>query len=356
MSNNSGNRTSGTANNKLKKISVYLLALLILSALVTETNAQKFQYFGTNLSDWATFTFPTAGGQIRWRILKNENPSPPGPGAATITDIPFGLTASELVPNQGNYTGDGADDFIVYRDNTGTPANNYIWRNADGSGTWTPWGNALTDFIGSEGDYDGDGKMDLTIVRAPTTSSPFVWWVLQSSNNAVVTFTFGTNATDIALPGADYTGDGKDDPTVARVNALSGAITWFVGTTTGAQLRQTQWGNFNTDFIVSGGDYDGDLKADFMVWRGFGAVNGVWYLQTNSGAVSYTTFGIPGGSAVRDTALRAGDYDGDGKTDIAIYRPSTLTFYVNRSSGGVQTQQWGEPGSSNLPIASFGIF
>ncbi len=35
------------------------------------------------------------------------------------------------------------------------------------------------------------------------------------------------------------------------------------------------------------------------------------------------------------------DFDGDGKTDIVVYRPDTSTFVVNLSSGGTITQQWG---------------
>lgn len=333
-----------------RTVQAILLIAVFSMLLAPAANAQQqYRYFGTQYTDWSVFTFPTTGGTIRWYILKNENPSQP-PGI--IYDVPFGQTATEEVPNQGDYTGDGIDDFAIYRDNTGTPPNTYIIQRSSGGTDWIQWGNFVTDYVGAEGDYDGDGRLDLTAVRVTPL---FQWWVLRSSNNTVANFTFGNDATDIALPGADYTGDGIDDPAIARV-AGNGQITWIVGTITGAQLSSAIWGNFNTDFIIPAGDYDGDQKADYMVWRGFGAVNGVWYLLTSSGTVSYERFGIPGTTAVRDTALRSGDYDGDGKTDIAIYRPSTRTFYVLRSSGGVQTQPWGIAGNSNLPIASFGVF
>jgi hypothetical protein len=205
---------------------------------------------------------------------------------------------------------------------------------------------------GAEGDYDGDQKMDYTIVRAPTPTSTLEWWILRSSDNTLRVFAWGNNSTDIALPGADYTGDGLDDPCVVRIGA-GGAISWIIGNTSGVPLGQVAWGNFNSDFVVPGGDYDGDGKADFMVWRGLG--DGVWYLLTATGNFSYSYWGIPG-TTNRDRALRAGDYDGDGKTDVAIYRPSTRTFWVNRSSGGIMTQVVGVDGNTNLPVAAYGIF
>lgn len=350
---------------KLRRLSSGLCGFLFVALLTFPVNilgagANKLNFFGHNLADFAVFTFPGAGGQINWYLLRNDNPTSGAPGAATIANIPWGQTATDLVPAFGDYAGDTRTDPILWRDNTGSPANTYMLQPAT-TGTapqiFRQWGDATLDTIGAEGDYDGDGKMDFTAVRATATNSPLVWWILRSSDSTISNFVWGNNATDIPLPGADYTGDGVDDPTVARVNSISGQITWFIGTTSATQIRQVSWGNFNTDFIIPAGDYDGDGKADFMVWRGFGSVNGVWYLQTNSGNVSYIQWGIPGASGVRDTALRSGDYDGDGKTDVAIYRPGTKEFWVAKSTGGFIQQQWGGDASvTTLPIAQFGTF
>ena len=67
------------------------------------------------------------------------------------------------------------------------------------------------------------------------------------------------------------------------------------------------------DIPVSG-DFDGDYKSDLTVFR---ASESNWYtFSPANGQTSITFFGVEGDIPV------AADYDGDGKTDIAVFRPS----------------------------------
>ncbi len=82
------------------------------------------------------------------------------------------------------------------------------------------------------------------------------------------------------------------------------------------------------------GDFDGDGGSDLSVYRPNG---GEWYWYspvTNAGA--QLQFGLSTDKPVPE------DYDGDGRTDIAVFRPSTGVWYILRSSDStVQYSQWG---------------
>jgi hypothetical protein len=70
-------------------------------------------------------------------------------------------------------------------------------------------------------------------------------------------------------------------------------------------------------------DYDGDGKSDVSVFR---PSNGAWYLNQSSAGFTGAAFGVSSDKIV------PADYDGDGKTDIAVYRNGS--WYLNRSQLG----------------------
>jgi hypothetical protein len=71
---------------------------------------------------------------------------------------------------------------------------------------------------------------------------------------------------------------------------------------------------------------------------------GVWYIVPSSTGNGFAyTWGVSADAPV------VGDYDGDGKTDIAVYRPSTGVWYIVPSStGNGFAYTWGVSG--DLPI------
>ena len=72
-------------------------------------------------------------------------------------------------------------------------------------------------------------------------------------------------------------------------------------------------------------DFDGDGKSDVSVFR---PNAGAWYVQQSQNGFTGVTFG-----AGTDLITPA-DFDGDGKTDYAVFRPSNGTWYYLRSSDG----------------------
>lgn len=193
----------------------------------------------------------------------------------------------------------------------------------------------------------------MTVTATDTTQSDVVLGTVSLRQGAVATSPTGrvdgirvaTSWADIsvapAAANADFNGDGKTDFTVARGTntpfsglafdpefkgrrvrpEVSGdapqapQIYWYTSASGSGATSVTPWGDAATDFIVPE-DYDGDGKTDIAIWREAPATQAAFYiLQSSNFTANVQFFGQTG-----DDPAITGDYDGDGKSDIAVYR------------------------------------
>lgn len=98
-------------------------------------------------------------------------------------------------------------------------------------------------------------------------------------------------------------------------------------------------------------DMDGDGIDDLVVWRP-GTV--VWYWLTSSSRYDATRAGSVawGSGSVGDIPLLA-DFDGDGRADVAVWRPTDNTFYwLNSASNTTESRQWGVAAVGDIPMVA----
>jgi len=247
-----------------------------------------------------------------------------------LNEVWFGQ-GRQTVP--GDYDGDGKTDFAVCSDEKNGDKIWFIVASSTEAKRDFHWGR--TGDVPVQGDYDGDGRTDFAVFR-PSES---IWYILRSSDEKVVTQRFGV-IKDRPAP-ADYDGNGTTDIAVFRQGK---SMLYWLNTDSERALNAMNWaGEFGEGDLIVPADYDGDRIADFATYA---VATGEWmifesssqnYRRSRFGQGSYETEQTEGQVPVSpkypDMPM-PGDYDGDGKTDLAVFNRLMLEVHVLASSDG----------------------
>ena len=172
-------------------------------------------------------------------------------------------------------------------------------------------------------DFDGDGRTDIKVYR-PSAPATFV---LFSTNNSIFSSGFGSNPeTPITSAADDYDGDGRGDIVLTSVTN-TGVNNWRILQTGSNTIRAIQWGFPPPNDNLVPADYDGDGKTDIAVYR---RTTGVWYIiQSSTNTMRAEIWGQP-----NTDIPNVGDFDKDGKNDLTVHRDTAngKAWFTRRSS------------------------
>jgi hypothetical protein len=176
------------------------------------------------------------------------------------------------------------------------------------------------------GDFNGDGKQDLAIANLSTNPGTVSIRLGDGLGGFSGSTQVNVGLGPISVAIGDFNGDGKQD--FAVVNSDSGTVSIRLGDGLGGFSGSTNVSVDSEPFSVAIGDFNGDRKQDLAVAN---------YASGSGTTVSIRLGdGLGGFSVVPDVSVGSGpysvaigDFNGDGKQDLAVANLNTSPGVVS---------------------------
>jgi len=173
------------------------------------------------------------------------------------------------------------------------------------------------------GDFNGDGIPDLAVANRSNNTVQIFSGVGDGTFHALASYAVGNGLT--ALAASDLNSDGKLD--LIAVNKSDSTVSVLLGNGEGTFTPQETYATGSAPVAVAAGDFNGDGKVDLVVAVNSGVSvllgNGDGTLQPQQSSAMNASDYTGSVYSVEPQSVAVGDFNGDGKLDLATANVGT---------------------------------